>query len=117
MLGGVSMFRAVDTSAMLSGNPGFQAGLRQPCRRRLHAAFLTMKLPDFTNPDVADCVSGEACSVGIKWLAMNCSPRLPSDGDGIRSSKTRPHLTQKFSSVRPNKEPDGTLAEGNEVRF
>lgn len=120
MLGGVSMLRAVDTSAMLSGNLAFKRDSVNRAGVGLNAAFSAMKLPDFTNPDVADCVPGEAACSGVasRWLAMNYSPRLlESDGEGIPLIlKDKASFDAKFFSIRPNK-ADGTLAAGNEVRF
>lgn len=120
MLGGVSMLRAVDTSAVLSGNLAFKRDSVNRAGVGLNAAFSAMRLPDFTNPDVADCTPGEVACSGVvtRWLAMNYSPRLlESDGEGIPLIlKDKATFDAKFSSIRPNK-ADGTLAEGNEVRF
>lgn len=120
MLGGVSMFRAVDTSALLSGNLAFKRDSVNRASVGLNAAFTVMKMADFTNLDVADCVPGDAACSGVaaKWLAMNFSPRLlETDGDGIPLIlKDKLAFDAKFSSIRPNG-VDGTLAAGNEVRF
>lgn len=120
MLGGVAMFRAVDTSALLSGNLAFKRDATNRTSVGLNAAFSVMKRSDFTSSAVADCVPGQEGCDGVvdTWLRMNYSPRLlESDGDGIPLIlKDKRAFDAKFTTIQPN-EADGTLAVGIEVRF
>ena len=122
MLGGVSMLRSVDTSALLSGNLAFKRDSVNHSAVGLNAAFKVMMSADFNNAKVAECIPTDPdCPNAVsQWLAMNYSPRLlEADANGVPLIiKDKTAFDAKFG-IKPSKaREDKTLKDTNEsVRF
>ena len=120
MLGGVSMLRSVDTSALLSGNLAFKRDSVNHSAVGLNSAFKVMMSADFNNASLAECIPTDPdCPNAVsQWLAMNYSPRLlEADANGVPLIiKDKTAFDAKFG-IKPSL-ADKTLKTTNEnVRF
>jgi type IV pilus assembly protein PilX len=120
MLGGVSMLRSVDTSALLSGNLAFKRDSVNHSAVGLNSAFKVMMSADFNNAKLAECIPTDPdCPNAVsQWLAMNYSPRLlEADANGVPLIiKDKTAFDAKFG-IKPSL-GDKTLKTTNEnVRF
>ncbi len=121
MLGGVSMLRSVDTSALLSGNLAFKRDSVNRASVGLNEAFLVMtdnakfkyKFSSISDSDAGCAAPTSLCADAAKWISLNYSPRLlETDANGIPLIiKDKTAFDAKFSSIGPVKEG------GNEIRF
>ena len=114
MLGGVSLLRSVDTSALLSGNLAFKRDSVNRTSIGLNKAFETMQKPLFISSEASDagCTPGP-CTEANSWIQLNYSPRLlETDTNGIPLIiKNKAEFDAKFGTIKPVTE------EGQEVRF
>lgn len=114
MLGGVSLLRSVDTSALLSGNLAFKRDTVNRSTVGLNEAFKVMtsaSFPQYSDSN-AGCAAG-VCTDTAKWLAMNYSPRLlEADANGIPVILTDATAFDAKFLVKPVDKKDG-----NVIRF
>ena len=114
MLGGVSLLRSVDTSALLSGNLAFKRDSVNRTSVGLNKAFEVMQRSDFLANEASDkgCDPGP-CAAAATWISLNYSPRLlEADANGVpRILKNKAEFDAKFSKIKPVSE------DGQEVRF
>lgn len=114
MLGGVSLLRSVDTSALLSGNLAFKRDSVNRTSVGLNKAFETMQKAEFIANEASDagCNPGP-CTAASTWLQLNYSPRLlETDSNGVPLIlKNKTEFDAKFGTIKPVSE------DGQEVRF
>jgi len=114
MLGGVSLLRSVDTSALLSGNLAFKRDSVNRTSVGLNKAFETMQKSEFTANEASDagCNPGP-CNAASTWIGLNYSPRLlETDANGVPLIlKNKAEFDAKFATIKPISE------DGQEVRF
>ncbi|MDD3328795.1 MAG: hypothetical protein PHW25_17065 [Zoogloea sp.] len=114
MLGGVSLLRSVDTSALLSGNLAFKRDSVNRTSVGLNKAFETMQKAEFIANEASDagCNPGP-CTAASTWLQLNYSPRLlETDANGVPVIlKNKTEFDAKFGTIKPVSE------DGQEVRF
>lgn len=114
MLGGVSLLRSVDTSALLSGNLAFKRDTVNRSTVGLNEAFKVMTSANFSqySDSNAGCAVG-VCADTAKWLGMNYSPRLlEADANGIPVILTDSASFDAKFLVKPVDKKDG-----NVIRF
>ncbi|KAB2968920.1 hypothetical protein [Zoogloea sp.] len=90
MLGSISMFSSIDTSALLTGNIGFKRDSLNTSGAGLNRAFKMMKDANFAKyqDSVVGCpppaATGTKCTDAAQWKALNFYPRLlEADASGI----------------------------------
>lgn len=114
MLGGVSLLRSVDTSALLSGNLAFKRDSVNRTSIGLNEAFKVMQTLDFLEYQANDagCDPGP-CEKIDKWLPLNYWPRLlETDASGVPLIiKDKAAFDAKFKTIKP------VIQDGQEVRF
>lgn len=116
MLGGVSMLRSLDTSALLSGNLAYKRESVNRTSVGLSQAFINMKLPALQSVSDSNvgCSSG-TCSNAGTWKKYNYWPRLlEADSNGvplILKDKTTFDATFTAGVVTDSAAP------GSEVRY
>lgn len=114
MLGGVSLLRSVDTSALLSGNLAFKRDSVNRTSIGLNEAFKVMQTLDFLEYQANDagCDPGP-CEKIDKWLPLNYWPRLlETDASGVPLIiKDKAAFDAKFKTIKP------VIKDGQEVRF
>ena len=114
MLGGVSLLRSVDTSALLSGNLAFKRDSVNRTSIGLNEAFKVMQDRDFLEYQANDagCDPGP-CEKIDKWLPLNYWPRLlETDASGVPLIiKDKAAFDAKFKTIKP------VIQDGQEVRF
>lgn len=114
MLGGVSLLRSVDTSALLSGNLAFKRDSVNRTSIGLNKAFETMQKAEFISNEASDagCNPGP-CNAASTWIQLNYSPRLlETDSNGVPLIlKNKAEFDAKFATIKPISE------DGQEVRF
>lgn len=114
MLGGVSLLRSVDTSALLSGNLAFKRDSVNRTSIGLNEAFKVMQTLDFLEYQAnnAGCDPGP-CDKADIWLTFNYSPRLlETDASGVpKIIKDKSAFDAKFKTIKP------VIKDGQEVRF
>lgn len=114
MLGGVSLLRSVDTSALLSGNLAFKRDSVNRTSIGLNKAFETMQKAEFISNEASDagCNPGP-CNAASTWIQLNYSPRLlETDSNGVPLIlKNKTEFDAKFATIKPISE------DGQEVRF
>ena len=114
MLGGVSLLRSVDTSALLSGNLAFKRDSVNRTSIGLNEAFKVMQDRDFLEYQANDagCDPGP-CEKIDKWLPLNYWPRLlETDASGVPLIiKNKAAFDAKFATIKP------VIKDGQEVRF
>lgn len=114
MLGGVSLLRSVDTSALLSGNLAFKRDSVNRTSIGLNEAFKVMQTLDFLEYQANDagCDPGP-CEKIDKWLPLNYWPRLlETDASGVPLIiKNKAAFDAKFATIKP------VIKDGQEVRF
>lgn len=115
MLGGVSLLRSVDTSALLSGNLAFKRDSVNRTSIGLNEAFKVMQEPDFLTyqDNSAGCTSEQGCDKTDEWIKRNYSPRLlETDASGVPTIiKDKAKFDAKFKTIKP------VIQDGQEVRF
>lgn len=114
MLGGVSLLRSVDTSALLSGNLAFKRDSVNRTSLGLNKAFETMQKAEFVANEASDagCNPGP-CTAAGNWVQLNYSPRLlETDANGVPLIiKNKAEFDAKFATIPP------ITGDGQEVRF
>ena len=115
MLGGVSLLRSVDTSALLSGNLAFKRDSVNRTSIGLNEAFKVMQDRDFLEYQANDagCASEKGCDKVDEWIKRNYSPRLlETDASGVPLIiKNKAAFDAKFATIKP------VIKDGQEVRF
>lgn len=113
MIGGLSVLRSVDTSALLSGNLAFKRDSINQTGTALNAVLATMKTAAFISggDDVTGCPA--SCSKAATWKTQNYWPRLmETDVNGIPVLlKTAGTFDSTFTAAKP------TAGAGNTVRY
>lgn len=113
MLGGLSVLRSVDTSAILSGNLAFKRDGINQTGAGLSSAFTVMQTTDFRAK--ADDASGcpAACASAALWKTQNYWPRmLEADANGVPVIlKSDSVFDATFTAAKPTGGP------GNTVRY
>lgn len=113
MVGGLSVLRSVDTSALLSGNLAFKRDSINQSGAALNAVLATMKTTGFASAGDDGTGCPAACSSATWWKANNYWPRLlETDANGIpvllRSASAFDAI---FTAAKPSAGP------GNTVRY
>ena len=114
MLGGVSLLRSVDTSALLSGNLAFKRDSVNRTSIGLNEAFKVMQDINFLAYEAnnANCDLG-VCDKVDEWVKRNYWPRLlETDANGVpKIIKDKSKFDAQFSTIKP------IVKDGQEVRF